>query len=43
MYIHKAFKDYTLEDAMKEYENGFDVICNDGAIRLITNEDRLDE
>lgn len=41
--VNKMFRDYTLEDAMQAHQDGFDVICKDGRVSLITNEDRLDE
>jgi hypothetical protein len=33
----KSLKDYTIEDALKEHERGFAVICGDGKIKCITN------
>lgn len=35
----KSLKDYTIEDALADCENGFDVICQDGHVGVVTNMD----
>lgn len=35
----KQIKDYTLEDALEEYDDDFFCICGDGKIKYITNDE----
>ena len=38
----KMLKDFTLEDALREYENGFTLTVNDGIHFCLSNEESLE-
>jgi len=37
-----ALKDYTLEDALKAYKDGFILVCEDGKVGLFTDNENYD-
>lgn len=39
----KLLKNWTIEDAINAYNEGFDVVCGDGRIKTVTNMDREDK
>lgn len=34
----KSLRDYTIEDAINEYEQGFAIICEDGKVKCVIEE-----
>ena len=34
----RTLREYTIEDALQEYEDGFDCICGDGRVKIISYE-----
>lgn len=34
----RTLRDYTIEDALQEFEDGFDCICGDGRIKILSYE-----
>lgn len=39
----KMLRDFTLEDALREYENGFSLTVNDGKYFYLSNEESLEQ
>jgi hypothetical protein len=41
-WMYKRMQDYTLEDALQAFDEGFFCICKDGRVRCLTNaEDNI--